>query len=836
VKVPDFRSNVPLNLGKYKESWDSTYKKKFESIIEGMDDYKYQKLCDVVGVDDHEDKQPKKVTENREESIFLYSVRRFISDKKKLIQVYSERKGYTIGEDEEFYFILKQIEQKNQFILNHIYLIHRRSKSGPPRTYDIDSELPDEYIELFEENERGLRQSLSKSTRSNRFKYRDGNCIDFDTRTLFVLDRQTSDTEKMDVTGPQRRRNVKMVFIEIDEHDNELRIHTSSQSIREKLIEKLEDYLVISVTPSDLVENEVEFDKFKEELTNSERYLVEEQETPKITYIEFKKTVDSPTIPIKLSRKTLQRDVRKVINFLEDSLVSTDILNVKKMWIQVFGTDAKINLKEPESGIIRLEAKIYSQSPEKNRDIEQKFFEEFGIPLNTDIPKNLLSEELSQVISFIMSAPSSNNIYPAHEPVIEQLEEIGVINVEEKQKYCCKGCRKRYKIFHEECPNCSNELKEFGDSEKQISLSKRGVRNFFKELLDREDLDYQGVKPERIYKTEFRFLHVETENGPVNFLISTNDVSFPPNSLKHLRKTLNPVILLNPGRVMNDDYIDEILFEKIDLSELISDYIDGELEGDIITSKIERVTAKTREMKASNARASHDRLKEIIEAPDESSGNEFEQEVFHVLNHLIPNAKQWGTKRNATVPDGFAELNYRNSGRFYMRSVSWDCKFKESIDSEFDISSGEVGNLQLYINNIVRSEEVENTDSKFRNFVVITNAEDEGKFENKVSDRLNKISKFKGTPVLMDIKFLLNLYNIVNQNEDLIRKNSHEFYRHLYMKLNGGKEFVKSDNEDFVYLKGDDATSMISEFLQEFEEPGLNVKELRETLSEGGLL
>lgn len=120
--------------------------------------------------------------------------------------------------------------------------------------------------------------------------------------------------------------------------------------------------------------------------------------------------------------------------------------------------------------------------------------------------------------------------------------------------------------------------------------------------------------------------------------------------------------------------MEEVLTSYIDLSELIDLYLDDDLPDDYLTEIIQAVARSTEERTARNARDAYQRIQDIVANPASHRGEHFEIEVFHLINQMITNAEQWGTKRRGNLPDGFAELLYKTDrgNRFPLLRLGWE--------------------------------------------------------------------------------------------------------------------------------------------------------------------
>lgn len=819
---------VPANYDKFKNGWGS-YKSKLESILGRSDDRILSQIRTLMDLEEDADVED---IVNHEKGPILYTVYRFVKGKEELVEDFARKRSGPI--DSPFLYVLERIGEEDSDIIYKLLLYSLWNKSKGERRYAVQDELPDDYIERFDESARGLRMMLSQRTRNRKYLYDERNRIEFSNSTIFVLDRQTSDREKRDVQGTIRRRPLNSIFIEIHEEDKEVRIRTNSTKIRETVLEKIQNEFAISLKPADIVDEEsaIDTDAFREKI--SEEEAVVDEEDIRITNVEFRKTNIPPSVPVTFSKKSRGVDIRGVLESVsgEDALVNGEIQNIRKFWFSVYETDARVKVKINDRGGIRLESKINTQDSEKRQKVADKFFDEFNIPLDQDIPPHLVSETRESIITFLLNDPPRHEIRSAYSEIMEDLEDLGVINIEEIKKKKCRDCEAFY-TGYDECQRCGGALTEV-TTEKDINTNERGVRSFFKSLLEREDIEYIGQRRERIYQTEYTFMEVRKDGTAVHIWLNTDGSNIPEKSILHLQKSINPVLIVNPTRSQNEALIERTHSDYINISEAIDKHLDGDLPESFVSDKLHTITRYIEDKTAQKARHSYEELQEIINSAEDASPQQFEKEVFHIINQIVPFADQWGTKRSGKkIPDGFADLTFKRGQHRWSRSFGWDTKFKHD-PSEFTIESKEVENIRSYIHKIKDSEEVTKSDTEFKHFLVITNAQEPDNFGTKVAGPIHRMRSWDGVPVLAHIDFFVGLHILYNDNLEEIKRHRDTFNELLYKTLNGGSVQIRERDEDeYVFL--DDAS--IEELYEEFQEEipndeDINIDGLREFMEQ----
>lgn len=691
--------------------------------------------------------------------------------------------------------------------------------------YAVEDEVPTNYLQTIENEFSAIRYTLARKTRSNNYTHDERDQIELENGHLLNVSRQTSDQAKRDWSGRQRRRNVSNVFIEVNEKRNRIRIATSNTNIRETLRDKLQD--VLDVFLYDL-ETDVSKGDVKKKMFESE--LIENTDnSTRILAAEFERSNISPALPIKISKKSYNRDIRPIIQSMEPKVISVELDNVSKLWVEVEGQEGAINFEQSvQLGFFRLDSNVDSQREDLQQVFRDQFREIFGVPVDKKIPLHWVTGDRESFIASILKNPSEydSRRFP-NQDLTEKLDNLGIIDRRTVIQKKCIDCGKKDNRPLDECKSCGGEIQEVARY-RVPRTSKPGVREFIKGILNRENIEYLSKHTEKVFQTEYELLRVRVQGKEVDIHLNTRDVNLTENAVEHLQKSLNPVLVVNPGEVKNMHLMDEGLTSTLDLAELVDLELAGDLPKDYIGKELEKVARSTEELASSNARTAFENMVKMVSEPDSSDSIQFEQEIFHILNQIIPNTQQWGSKRQGNVPDGFSELIFNTHQGTYFRSFTYDSKFTEDVDLKLD--TDETRRLRGYVHRIIGSEEFKSTKSELGQFIVITNAGDGGM--NVVAKRLNRMQKWDGYPVFMHASFPMALHVAYNENVKLIRNNLDEFYEQLYRILNGGKLYQtdKGDLEFYVSLSDEDVETLMRNFSGNISESGLEINELREFL------
>lgn len=831
--LDEITSDVPLDYSVYRDKWSETYSDKFNDVLQSVDTDTFDAVLDFTGIEQSEGSVFSQLRTKNQHSIFLYSLYRFIDDKRLAIQELAARNEEPVEAGEEFKYIIRKIIGGDTDAVFHLYLYEKWLKSNNKSRYNITTSIPEDYKSRFDENALGIRMTLSRRTRGQNFRYTERGKLEFPDGTIFALSRQTSDNEKQDITGPQRRRDEAHFFVAVDEDKEELVIDSKSNSIRDALHEKIKEEFSILTEEADLVgdKSQISISQFADEFSNDA-----DGQNIEIWNVEFRKTNTQPPLPLTLSKKSEAEEVRAVLKELSEELLDTQITNIRRFWFSWNGVETRVTVEENvERNFLRLNADVKSLSETRTERIHQEFHETFGLPLNKKIPLHWVTKRRSRLIAQMLKGVSATESrYIQDGDLLDKMvNDIGVIKRKEIYRKQCEGCRNIYKSDRDKCNKCGGNLEVVQES-FELEMDESGIDQYFRNQVKTEDLTYYEKKTEGIYGNKFKFYQIGDGENIVRVLLNSSDVNITPGTVDYLRKSLHPVLVLNPGTILDEKLIEEVTSESLDLSYIIDNDLSGTLEGGYIRERFEKVARNSEKRVAGSAIDSYEHIRQLIQDPDSDEGGEFEQDVFHILKQVVPTLEQWGEKRTGNQPDGFGELFFYNGNQKWFRSFAYDGKYTSS--EELTIPTKEAVRLQNYAGRILSSDEVSSSESKFRNFIVVTNA-NPGNFGSVCASRLNRIrvnnESWKGVPVLMRVDFLLGLHVGYNENSEVIKENIHTFYEQLYLTLNGGQRFHRdTDDEFFVHLTKEDSLELIENFEREAETDRINITSLREFLEE----
>ena len=102
--------------------------------------------------------------------------------------------------------------------------------------------------------------------------------------------------------------------------------------------------------------------------------------------VEFRRTQTIPTVPLTVSKKSYDTDVRRVVSELAEDIINPSITNVRRFWFNAHGVDARVKVDiSSDDDKLRLDTDIKTDSGQLAEQIRNAFQEKFGLPLEQEI-------------------------------------------------------------------------------------------------------------------------------------------------------------------------------------------------------------------------------------------------------------------------------------------------------------------------------------------------------------------------------------------------------------------------------------------------------------------
>lgn len=91
--VHSLLADVPSNYSKYEDKWSETYSDKFSNVLSDLDRDALEAVCEFAGVDMFEGSIFSELVKKSDESVFLFTLYRFLNDKRLSARELAHKKG-----------------------------------------------------------------------------------------------------------------------------------------------------------------------------------------------------------------------------------------------------------------------------------------------------------------------------------------------------------------------------------------------------------------------------------------------------------------------------------------------------------------------------------------------------------------------------------------------------------------------------------------------------------------------------------------------------------------------------------------------------------------------
>jgi len=818
--------SFPSNFKKHRDGWNRVYRAEFQKVLKRTDDKEtLDRIGHFCGIEKiSAEKVEKQILEDKSKAIELFTLYKFSQGKTPLIRDYLEKKNFSVDFKDAFNYVLDKY-QTSQEDLVEIYIFSEWNKEKSGRIYPATVKIPKDYEEKIKSKKFKFVYNLSRKTKRGRrgYKFKYGGSVSFPEESIFMFRMQTSDTEKPDVTGMQRRRDMRGIFFAVNRKKNTVEIKISNRRVQDILQNVIEDVLDIKLRSLVLEEGKFNLKKFFSGI------LAEKSgDKIKILNMELRKTKLRPAVPLVISKKSFGADITPILEEFKDNAIidlRDDILSIKSFWIEYSQIKRKVKIKEQVDYSIRLELNDKGLSIDKIQEITQKFHEQFGMPLNVDLPPNDIAKNRVSIIEYLLSDPQTYNLKEFHLEELKQLEDKGIINLSEINEYKCPACDNIFKESDDlKCPECE-EMGELFYRKPKIDINEKGLRDYISNILKAEGFSvYRDTLRRKIGGKTLTLMKASLDEGEVYLFVASSHVT--KSLINDFQQSYMPVLIIHTGSSINTNLIEEKLFTQIKLSEVYFLDSEGKLPSDYFKDRIEKQIRYSHELISKNARNSCDTLKALHANPGKYTDTDLEDSVYGIIKQIIVNSDQWGNKkRGKRIPDGLGCFLFSKSGRTYRRSVGWDCKLTTKDHPEIN---EEASKFRDYIHRLRTSPELRSYCKGLSFFAIISNRVAPDKFKT-LAKTLNNMRKWKGTVILLNINALVALHELYNKFHHEISKNRDIFYNEFLLTLNGGKAYIRSkDKEYFSYVSEDEIGEMFTSFLKKTSSDKADVTKVRE--------
>ena len=367
----EYWESLGVSFRKYKERWNSQYKLALNRYIEKATDTEVQYLTFIFELKDSSELS--NLIEDIETGLPVFCALEFCRDKKKFIKEYCSKFDNTfetVEKENPFLAVLKIYknwpESLKKFL---IYYVWRQTKTE--LVCIPDTNIEKEHFNKLKIKLNYITRYLSKHN-FKKYRFIPFGILEDDPIYIFQIDRQTGDRIKRNIERVIRDKSVSEVFFELNIEKQTLKIKSKgklSESIKRTLIISIEKVLNLKLIEySEMIEEEkYSFDKFKEALSTPP---INAESEMKITNLIFNRTKLPYGIPLELSKKSKQIDIKAAINqLIENDFISlSDILYINSLYISYENRQKKITVHEEDSGEVLLKLHDSGLS-EKDKDI-----------------------------------------------------------------------------------------------------------------------------------------------------------------------------------------------------------------------------------------------------------------------------------------------------------------------------------------------------------------------------------------------------------------------------------------------------------------------------------
>jgi hypothetical protein len=281
----------------------------------------------------------------------------------------------------------------------------------------------------------------------------------------------------------------------------------------------------------------------------------------------------------------------------------------------------------------------------------------------------------------------------------------------------------------------------------------------------------------QVYRKNFNLIEVKIKNRPAFLYINLERLS--DKYLEYFVRYGLPITFVNVAKITNSKYMEEQLFQKVDLAELVVETDSGLSK---LENKINAIFSYAKERFDSSARASFQNLRQKIPTPVDYLETEFQDDVFNIFKQLFPMAYKSAKKY---TPEGFVGLTYKVSDQTRKGTFEWDCKLAQTTPF-YRLPRSEIDKAARYIRASLNSEELNSFGGRLNSYIIVSNAVNETQFKN-FTRSLMRLRTWKNTGyrsvVLFNSEGVIRLHEKYAANEEEVSRRPNIFYEEFFKML-----------------------------------------------------
>ncbi|UUI41170.1 hypothetical protein [Oceanobacillus oncorhynchi] len=809
----------------------------FESILgfeenELNNDGKIDQLCEV----------PEEI---KREIVILKD---FLSRKKK--SVISYYNYVSVGFDTPFtHSQIIQLKQLLDDSIQHlicIYTLHNWLIRGTGDVFSSNKSINlDKALSIPEKGAEHFEGELyKKSSESN--KYRVFSFTSYDNiNVLIILYRQINDTSVPDFDEPFRNKEIAPIMININTEENTLEVRSKFKKEVRWIKEYFEEVLDNSFT-------EIKREIFKEydsdivlkaflEGKTSDKEEIQDLVVNKISF-RNSPLINSPKLSFSLENGDIFTSVKDAHN--KECLYLESIKDVESLSFTFRSIKRTVKSTVFDEGNILFSMNDRGISSELKEQLEDSFFNRFGIPLNKLISNAKFRAGKADLTDYIMTLSIVEELSSEEEEVLKKLKKEGIINEYTTENIYCENTEcdfhsKKEKEFIDECPECGyNQLGLETFCVLEISL--RDIRKYIKSLVrvfcDLSDWEIRSEPKKTFFSKEYEFINLINKESGEAFQILIHQGAIQNNFLEKLNRSLTPTAIIFVGvpekhlSKYNNGCIFPVNFGKI------YNMVKPE---EVFKKVYESIEHRAKSFLSSSANKSFEILKNLPDPQnlgEDYSPSDFEDDVFNLLKDIFPNADKWGSNMSGKeVPEGMFTLTYKIKGpidntKKYV--YSYDCKLNKN-NQGYDLKKGEQRKAVDYVTmlNHVRHITHYSTSQQLSSHIFISNNFNENNFETMAEHFYKMLPEgYNARPIFLPLNVLVYLHSQYTKNHQKINNSRNIFMESLQNVLTTDRYVItQSDIDDVI---GDSVDESLAEY-HDIDTEKVRKEVLKKTKKEG---
>ncbi len=800
-----------------------------------------QEICKILDINikgKTEHKDIMKSIMQYENSIVLLYLQQLGKTRKVYIDEYYNYRYY--NKTVNYLNSISLVKLLHMYTAQHIQLIELATliewkKRGTGAEFYIKGESNKDISKniLSEEGETDFCNFLQKNARNNNEYKLAMHCQSGEQKNIFLIYKKRNDVPYIDFDESKRVKNIEAVLFMVDME--EMTVHIKSNTRQE--IESIKKYIQQNYGYElELSEKEIKEDyditKFKFAFSSINILSQDGLSDFYISRITFSRSLlnKSPEIIIGEGKRDIwsavvQANTMGLINI--DSLYAIKSINIALRNIK---KAIKVLRMEDGSVVFKLDDRGLSEAYVKT--IGDKFQLMFDIPLNTKLRDKLDAGKANE-IEAVLRTDMESKVDIRMKDVLEELVEDKMVKRTSFNKVKCgnNNCEweKDYDNKDElvtECPYCGCDEFVY-DSDNKLEVNDKQICKFVLETLK------ESFKLEKDSFIPFEDIRIGKDLMMYRFVYNKNEYRvliagkvLAKSVLKKIEKQLVPTMIIYYG--IDKGQVDLLSLETIQFLQFGLLY--NHKYNLIDQEKILHRAAKELENNItlhimSAAKAANESINGILEKgqsvdEQEYKSDDFEDDVYAILKHMIVNGARWGaTERGKPLPEGVVAFDYKQKQGSKevdnKRAFIFDCKW--NYDGKgYDVGINEKRKAIDYINGTNKSSQVELycSDNQLSAHMLISN-----RFKSSQLDALNKHIKkhiddgFVTVGIFVKIEGLIKFYDWFRKNYNNIQKYRDTFYKNLHKVLTISNEIIEEKHWRIII----DAMEECFEFIKEID-------------------